>query len=179
LKEMIGAAKKGGEKSGGEENIGNVADNGGAGAQGNAESVKAIASGMKGIVDAAKKAGVDLKADAGGNGGNTDAGKLFATTGNGAHADAAAINNAAKAVSGVSGDQILNAIVTSDSNGNGKNAEAATNPIDAAIGAAGNNQGFNGMNTDDKIAAAIVLRGMAKDGKFALANADSKESLKA
>ncbi|WP_327786066.1 variable large family protein, partial [Borreliella valaisiana] len=69
LKEMIGAAKKGGEKSGGEENIGNVAAAGNAGAQGNAESVKAIASGMKGIVEAAKKAGVDLKAAAaGGNG---------------------------------------------------------------------------------------------------------------
>ncbi|WP_210371046.1 variable large family protein, partial [Borreliella garinii] len=92
----------------------------------------------------------------------------FATTGNGAHADAAAINNAAKAVSGVSGDQILNAIVTSDSNGNGAIARAATNPIDAAIGDAGNdNHGFGGnMTADDKIAAAIVLRGMANGGKF-------------
>ncbi|WP_210376996.1 variable large family protein, partial [Borreliella valaisiana] len=67
-----------------------------------------------------------------------------------------------KAVSGVSGDQILNAIVTSG-DGNDENAGNATNPIDAAIGANDdNNQGFSGnMNTDDKIAAAIVLRGMA------------------
>ncbi|WP_210361862.1 variable large family protein, partial [Borreliella valaisiana] len=81
---------------------------------GNAESVKAIASGMKGIVEAAKKAGVELKAAAVAGGDNKDAGKLFATNGGGhAHANTAAINNAAKAVSGVSGDQILNAIVTS------------------------------------------------------------------
>ncbi|WP_210361816.1 variable large family protein, partial [Borreliella valaisiana] len=142
-----------------------------------------IASGMKGIVEAAKKAGVDLKVDAvaaGGNG-NADAGKLFATAGH-ANADADAINKAAKAVSGVSGDQILNAIVTSG-DGNGANAGNATNPIDAAIGNdGGDNQAFGRMTADDKIAAAIVLRGMAKDGKFALAGAaaaNSKESLKA
>ncbi len=48
----------------------------------------------------------------------------------------------------------------------------ATNSIDAAIGADGDN-GNNGFNEamkkkNDKIAAAIVLRGMAKGGKFAL-----------
>uniref|UniRef100_UPI001AED46D4 variable large family protein n=1 Tax=Borreliella valaisiana TaxID=62088 RepID=UPI001AED46D4 len=120
-------------------------------------------------------------AAAGADGGNnTDAGKLFATNGRD-DANADAINKAAKAVSGVSGGQILNAIVTSG-DGNGANAEDATNPIDAAIGNDGNGQGFGeNMNTDDKIAAAIVLRGMAKGGKFALAaGADnSKESLKA
>nr|WP_234926237.1 variable large family protein [Borreliella valaisiana] len=179
---MIGAAKKGGEKNDGGGDIGNVAEAGSNGAKGDEGSVKAIASGMKGIVDAAKKAGVDLKADAVNGGGNEDAGKLFATDGGGANANAAAVNKAAKAVSGVSGDQILNAIVTSGNGGNGANAQAATNPIDAAIGAAGDNgQAFDGMTADDKIAAAIVLRGMAKDGKFALTNAarDSKESLKA
>ncbi len=95
------------------------------------------------MIDAAKKAGVELKAVADGN--NTDAGKLFATGGH-ANADADAVNNAVKAVSGVSGDQILNAIVTSD-DGNGANAGNATNPIDAAIGANGNNdQAFDNMN---------------------------------
>ncbi|WP_210377091.1 variable large family protein, partial [Borreliella garinii] len=69
-------------------------------------------------------------------------------------------------VSGVSGDQILNAIVA-DAEGekNGVATNAATNSIDAAIGADGDN-GNNGFNTmkkkNDKIAAAIVLRGMAK-----------------
>ncbi|WP_210360348.1 variable large family protein [Borreliella garinii] len=145
LKEMIGAAKKGGEKNDGGGDIGNVAANGN-GAKGDEGSVKAIASGMKGIVDAAKKAGVDLKAAAVNGGGNEDVGKLFATDGGGANADAAAVNNAVKAVSGVSGDQILNAIVTSD-DGNGANAGNATNPIDAAIGANGNNdQAFDNMN---------------------------------
>uniref|UniRef100_UPI001AEE9EB2 variable large family protein n=1 Tax=Borreliella valaisiana TaxID=62088 RepID=UPI001AEE9EB2 len=62
------------------------------------------------MIDAAKKAGVELKAVADGN--NTDAGKLFNAGGNDG-ANAAAVNNAVKAVSGVSGDQILNAIVTS------------------------------------------------------------------
>ncbi|WP_210377080.1 variable large family protein, partial [Borreliella garinii] len=77
---------------------------------------------------------------------------------------------AALAVSGVSGDQILNAIVT-DAEGekNGVKTDAATNSIDAAIGANGDDgaSGFNAMKKNDKIAAAIVLRGMAKGGKFA------------
>ncbi|WP_327785781.1 variable large family protein, partial [Borreliella garinii] len=79
----------------------------------------------------------------------------------------------------MSGKQILNAIVTSD-DGDGKNAQAATNPIDAAIGTGDDHhQAFgNNMDKDDKIAAALVLRGMAKDGKFALAAAANKESLK-
>ncbi|WP_210380928.1 variable large family protein, partial [Borreliella garinii] len=77
----------------------------------------------------------------------------------------------------VSGDQILKAIVDAAGAGGdgagGAQAQNATNPIAAAIGAANDqaNQGFNdnGMKTkNDKIAAAIVLRGMAKGGKFAL-----------
>ncbi|WP_234929282.1 variable large family protein, partial [Borreliella garinii] len=67
------------------------------------------------MIEAAKKAGVELEAAAAGNGNHTDAGKLFHAGGH-ADANAAAVNNAVKAVSGVSGDQILNAIVTS---GNG------------------------------------------------------------
>ncbi len=177
---MIGAAKKGGEKSGGGGDIGNVAAANSNGAKRDEKSVKAIASGMKEIVEAAKKAGVKLEAAAGANGNNTDAGKLFAIGGNGNAANAAAVNNAVKAVSGVSGDQILNAIVTSG-DGNGANAQDATNPIDAAIGADDDNGHAFGenMTADDKIAAAIVLRGMAKDGKFALAAGAGKESLKA
>ncbi|WP_210382460.1 variable large family protein, partial [Borreliella garinii] len=71
-------------------------------------------------------------------------------------------------VSGVSGDQILNAIVA-DAEGEEKSGVAtanATNSIEAAIGADGDN-GNNGFNNEamkkknDKIAAAIVLRGMA------------------
>ncbi|WP_210372870.1 variable large family protein, partial [Borreliella garinii] len=56
----------------------------------------------------------------------------------------------------------------------GAAANAAKNPIAAAIGT--NNGGGaafadNGMqNKNDKIAAAIVLRGMAKGGKFSLAD---------
>ncbi|WP_210369960.1 variable large family protein, partial [Borreliella garinii] len=73
---------------------------------GNAESVKAIASGMKGIVEAAKKAGVELKGEGEGGTGNGDAGKLFNAGGND-NANAEAVGKAASAVSKVSGKQIL------------------------------------------------------------------------
>ncbi|WP_210379700.1 variable large family protein, partial [Borreliella garinii] len=69
------------------------------------------------IVEAAKKAGVELKPEAGaaaGGGSNKEAGKLFASGANGAGADADAQKAAAaagKAISAVSGDQILKAIV--------------------------------------------------------------------
>uniref|UniRef100_UPI001AEFEBAC variable large family protein n=1 Tax=Borreliella garinii TaxID=29519 RepID=UPI001AEFEBAC len=55
----------------------------------------------------------------------------------------------------------------------GEAAGAAKNPIAAAIGTNGNGAAFagNGMqDKNDKIAAAIVLRGMAKGGKFSLAD---------
>ncbi|WP_272873922.1 variable large family protein, partial [Borreliella burgdorferi] len=67
---------------------------------------------MKAIVDAAKKAGVELKATDVNDGGANDAGRLFAS---GAAVDADAAQGAAakagEAVSAVSGDQILKAIV--------------------------------------------------------------------
>uniref|UniRef100_UPI001AEE9653 variable large family protein n=1 Tax=Borreliella garinii TaxID=29519 RepID=UPI001AEE9653 len=82
----------------------------------------------------------------------------------------------------VSGEQILSAIIK-DAGGNVEGAAAgnAGNPIAAAIGGTHDGAAFGGnMNTDDKIAAAIVLRGMAKDGKFAAnGNANGvKEAIK-
>ncbi|WP_210376802.1 variable large family protein, partial [Borreliella valaisiana] len=71
------------------------------------------------------------------------------------------------AVSAVSGEQILKAIVDAAKEGEkaGKKAGAATNPIEAAIGGAENADAAafknNGMTKDDQIAAAMVLRGMA------------------
>ncbi|WP_210382764.1 variable large family protein, partial [Borreliella garinii] len=71
----------------------------------------------KAIVDAAGKAGVELKpAAAGANAGANDAGKLFASGNNARAAGNAndaqgAAEAAGKAVSAVSGDQILKAIV--------------------------------------------------------------------
>ncbi len=145
---MVGAAKKiaGATDGSGEVKIGEVgtADNQGAAA--NQESVNGIADGMKEIVDAGGKD--TLKAGAGGGGNNAGAGKLFG----GAAGDAGASDNDI-----------------------GKAADA-TNPIAAAIGTndaqggGGANFAAGGMNnSSDKIAAAIVLRGMAKDGKFSLA----------
>ncbi|WP_210361224.1 variable large family protein, partial [Borreliella garinii] len=73
--------------------------------------------------------------------------------------------------------QILKAIVDA-AKGDGKVAAVndvknATNPIAAAIGSSGDQQNaaaFATLTKDDQIAAAIVLRGMAKNGEFALKN---------
>ncbi len=159
--------------------IGKVVKVGAAAAKGGEEkSVNGIASGIKGIVEAAEKAGEEgkLESEAAGDG-NADAGKLFAKknddNGGGAAGDA---EKAAAAVSAVSGKQILKAIV--DAAGKeekgGAKAEEAKNPIAAAIGSTGDNDAAafsqDGMKKNDQIAAAIVLRGMAKDGEFALKN---------
>uniref|UniRef100_UPI001AEF65D4 variable large family protein n=1 Tax=Borreliella valaisiana TaxID=62088 RepID=UPI001AEF65D4 len=84
------------------------------------------------------------------------------------------------AVSAVSGEQILKAIVDAAAGGGekaGKKAEAATNPIEAAIGSTDEQNAAaafknNGMTKDDQIAAAMVLRGMAQGGQFALTSGD-------
>ncbi len=116
--------------------IGESADNG---AAADADSVKNIAKGMKGIVDAAgtaagKKEDVlkDVKAAAGDA---AEAGKLFGTAG--AAANDNDIKKAAEAVSSVSGEQILKAIVDAAGGGEqvGAAPGAAKNPIAAAIGA--------------------------------------------
>ncbi|MCD2412572.1 variable large family protein [Borreliella burgdorferi] len=54
----------------------------------------------------------------------------------------------------------------------GEKPAEATNPIAAAIGDkdGGADFGKDEMKKDDQIAAAIALRGMAKDGKFAVKN---------
>ncbi|PRR01201.1 hypothetical protein CV665_05770 [Borreliella burgdorferi] len=151
---------------------------------GDATSVNGIASGIKGIVEAAEKAGEEGKLEseeAAGDVGNADAGKLFAKknddNGGGGAEDA---EKAAAAVSAVSGKQILKAIV--DAAGKEEKGVAdvkdATNPIAAAIGSTEDHKDAaafsqDGMKKNDQIAAAIVLRGMAKDGEFALKDADA------
>ncbi|WP_424632602.1 variable large family protein [Borreliella lusitaniae] len=129
-------------------------------------SVKGIAKGMKGIVEAAGKLGVELAAGAVAGVANAAAGNLFA--GNGAANAIAHVGNAVDAVSKVSGKQILKAIVDSaEENGAGAQPADAGSPIAAAIGAGEAGNFANGMERDDNIAAAIVLRGMAASGKFA------------
>ncbi|WP_210380908.1 variable large family protein, partial [Borreliella garinii] len=103
-----------------------------------ADSVKGIATGMKGIIDAAKEGGVkfetaDVVKDDNVN--NKEAGKLFGTRGGG---DAAAgdVAKAAAAVGVVSGEQILKAIAAAagdTTNHDGKRGNAAENAIQAAI----------------------------------------------
>ncbi|MDK7383972.1 variable large family protein [Borreliella burgdorferi] len=193
LEEMAKAAKDAATAaSGGNTEIGKVvkvANAGAAAKGGDATSVNGIASGIKGIVAAAEKAGEEgkLKSEAVAAGeANADAGKLFAKKkDNDGGGDAAAAEKAAAAVSAVSGKQILKAIVDAAEKGDGEKkgvkAEDATNPIDAAIGSTGGDKdaaAFDKMKKNDQIAAAIVLRGMAKDGEFALKNDDAANAEK-
>ncbi|WP_210372217.1 variable large family protein, partial [Borreliella garinii] len=77
----------------------------------NADSVKGIATGMKGIVDAATEGGVKFETAAvvKDDIDNKDAGKLFGA-GAGGDAGAGDVEKAAAAVGVVSGEQILKAI---------------------------------------------------------------------
>ncbi|WP_420025797.1 variable large family protein [Borreliella valaisiana] len=183
LEEMAKAAKEaaGAATGSGDNKIGDVVKgDAGAAKGGDAESVNGIASGIKGIVDAAEKADAkEGKLDAVGAAAgeaNTDAGKLFAMkAGNdGGGGEAGDAGKAAAAVAAVSGEQILKAIVGAAKKGDakgGEKAEDAANPIEAAIGKAGAAAAAfakDGMKKDDQIAAAMVLRGMAKGGQFAL-----------
>ncbi len=107
---------------------------------------------------------------------DAETGKLFGTAAGGNDAGAADIKKAAEAVSSVSGEQILKAIVDAAGGGEqeGKAPNAAKNPIAAAIGNGAGDAGANfdaDMKKKDKVAAALVLRGLAKGGKFS-ANAN-------
>uniref|UniRef100_UPI001C003152 variable large family protein n=1 Tax=Borreliella bavariensis TaxID=664662 RepID=UPI001C003152 len=168
LEKLITAGKEVEKVDFGNDSIGNVVAQAAGGAA-DKDSVNGIAKGIKGIVEAAGgklDAVTAATTDTG-----KDAGKLFGKNGGDANAEAA--SKAAAAISGVSGEQILKQIVAAAGKGDGEQqgvkADTAANPIAAAIGTdeAG---AFNtdGMKKDDQIAAAIVLRGMAKDGKFGL-----------
>lgn len=162
------------------------------------KSVVEIAKGIKKIVEAAGiadelKAEADKATKSSIDSNNKEAGKMFSgkqgdqggrvidsavispEIGGGANPED--INKAAEAVKNASGEQILGAIVAaaktveSGEAPEGKNADNATNPIEAAIGGDDNSDAtaFTGnMEKDTQIAAAIVLRGMAKNGKFAV-----------
>ncbi len=179
---MVGAAKKIEGATDGGVKIGEVGTAAHKGAAADQASVNGIADGMKEIVDAGGKDALKAAGAAGADN-NAGAGKLFGgANGNDGGAGDNDIGKAAAAVNAVSGEQILKAIVDAAAVGGGKDgkaAGAADNPIAAAIGtnAQGGGADFGaggGMqNSSDKIAAAIVLRGMAKDGKFSLADQDN------
>ncbi len=181
---MIEAAKKIAKATDGGVKIGEVGTANHQGAAANQESVNGIADGMKEIVDAGGKDALKAAGAAGGADDNKEAGKLFGgTAGAAGGAGDNDIGKAAAAVNAVSGEQILKAIVDAAGGGDkvGKAAGAADNPIAAAIGtnAADGADFAGGMNnSSDKIAAAIVLRGMAKDGKFSLADQNNDQKAK-
>ncbi|WP_106023561.1 variable large family protein [Borreliella burgdorferi] len=172
LEEMIKAAEEaiGGAATDGTK-IGESANNG---AAADADSVKNIAKGMKGIVDAAGTAAgkkEDVLKDVHAGAADAETGKLFGAGVAGGNANADDIKKAAEAVSSVSGEQILKAIVDAAAGKEGEQVGAAPgaakNPIAAAIGAAGAGANFDAdMRKKDKVAAALVLRGLAKGGKF-------------
>ncbi len=175
LDKLVKAVKTAEGASSGTAAIGEVvADNSAAKAADEA-SVTGIAKGIKEIVEAAGGS-EKLKAVAAAKEGNEKAGKLFGKAGANAHGDSEAASKAAGAVSAVSGEQILSAIVKAAGEAadaadqDGKKPADATNPIAAAIGKGDGDADFgkDGMKKDDQIAAAIALRGMAKDGKFAV-----------
>ncbi|WP_174243874.1 variable large family protein [Borreliella afzelii] len=198
IEKLITAAKEVADAANGSEAVGNVVKAAAAGSEAvgtvvkangagaaDKDSVKGIAKGIKAIVEAV---GGDAKLTAAAANGedNKDAGKLFAGK-NGADkgGDEKDASKAAGAVSAVSGEQIIKAIVAAagKSEQDGQKAGDATNPIQAAIGKANEDAaafGNEGMKKDDQIAAAIALRGMAKNGKFAVKNdeADAKGAVK-
>ncbi len=171
LDKIIGGAKEASEAIGveGSELIGNVAA-GGAGEAGNGikgDNVDSLVKGIKDIVDVVlkgkgkydagnSKKAEDFSAERTAQAANGEAGKLFA-----ANADSAAnakktAADAAKAVGAVTGVDILQAIFKDD----------------GAIKLAKNNDGNAGaIPKDATIAGGIALRAMAKNGKFANANA--------
>ncbi len=178
LDKLVKAVKTAEGASSGTDAIGEVVDN--AAKAADKDSVTGIAKGIKEIVEAAggsKK----LKVAAATRENNKKAGKLFGKAGAAAHGDSEAASKAAGAVSAVSGEQILSAIVKAAGEAagdqEGKKPEEAKNPIAAAIGDKDGDAEFNqdGMKKDDQIAAAIALRGMAKDGKFAVKDGGEKE----
>nr|ADJ40021.1 vls15 [synthetic construct] len=171
LDKLVTTVKTAEGASNGTDAIGKVVDNNNAAKAADKASVTGIAKGIKEIVEAAGGSSEKLKAVAAAKGeSNEKAGKLFGKAG-AAAGDSEAASKAAGAVSAVSGEQILSAIVKAAgaADQEGKKPEDAKNPIAAAIGDKDGGAEFNHeMKKDDQIAAAIALRGMAKDGKFAV-----------
>ncbi len=185
---MVKAAKDAATAAnGGADMIGKVVKVKAAAAKGgDATSVNGIAGGIKGIVEAAEKAGEEGKLEseaAGGDGGNENAGKLFAKkkNANDGGGDAAAAEKAAAAFSQMKkNDQIAAAKEDGEKKGV-DDVKEAKNPIAAAIGSTGGDKAaaaFSQMKKNDQIAAAIVLRGMAKNGEFALKDNDAANAEK-
>ncbi|WP_164928172.1 variable large family protein [Borreliella burgdorferi] len=180
LDKLVKAVKTAEGASSGTAAIGEVVADADAAKVADKASVKGIAKGIKEIVEAAGGS-EKLKAVAAAKGeNNKGAGKLFGKAGAAAHGDSEAASKAAGAVSAVSGEQILSAIVTAAdaAEQDGKKPEEAKNPIAAAIGDkdGGAEFGQDEMKKDDQIAAAIALRGMAKDGKFAVKDGEKEKA---
>ncbi|ANA43907.1 variable large family protein (plasmid) [Borrelia hermsii DAH] len=183
LDKIIDGAKTASEAIGTDANdpIANVAA-GGAGADAGTvgTDVDKLVKGIKSIVEIVLKdkgnagAGDDKKASdgntarIGGNAGDGEAGKLFASANAGTAENAKkSATDAAKAIGAVTGADILQAMVKD----NGEAMKLASN--NAAVAAVDANK------KDVVIAGGIVLRAMAKGGKFAgpsdAASADAKK----
>nr|ADJ40016.1 vls10 [synthetic construct] len=178
LDKLVKAVKTAEGASSGTDAIGEVVDNDAKAAD--KASVTGIAKGIKEIVEAAGGSEKLKAVAAATRENNKEAGKLFGKVDDAHAGDSEAASKAAGAVSAVSGEQILSAIVTAAAAGeqDGEKPAEATNPIAAAIGKGnedGADFGKDEMKKDDQIAAAIALRGMAKDGKFAVKSNDGEK----
>ncbi|AHH10124.1 Variable outer membrane protein, partial (plasmid) [Borrelia parkeri SLO] len=178
LDKIIQGAKTASEAIGSDSNpIANVADQN-AGAAGEEASVKSLSEGIGKIVGVVLKegnpeAGDDKKASDGSTArtaaaGDGEAGKLFATANVGTAENAKkSAADAAKAVGAVTGADILQAMV--------KESGDAAKLAKETTGNAG------AIPKDATIAGAVVLRSMAKGGKFAgpsdAASVDAKKAV--
>ncbi|WP_206741886.1 variable large family protein [Borrelia crocidurae] len=180
LDKIIDGAKEASEAIGdASDPIGNVSDQN-AGAVG--IEVDKLVKGLKSIVDIVLKegkndAGDDKKASdgstsrTGGNAGDGEAGKLFASANAGTAENAKkSAADAAKVVGTVTGADILQSMIED----NGEAVKLASS--NAAVAA------VNANKKDGVIAGGIALRAMAKDGKFAgpsdAASVDAKRTVK-
>ncbi|MBB6043358.1 variable large family protein [Borreliella yangtzensis] len=170
LEEMAKAAKDAAAAANGgaDKAIGDVVKAAATAAKGGDEaSVNGIANGIKGIVDAAAKAGDEGKLkDAAGGDKNADVGKLFANKKANDDGDAADAGKAAAAAAAVSGEQILKAIVDAGKDGAekaGVKAAEAANPIDAAIGGTGEQNAAAAGGESNKDAGKLFAKKKADD----------------
>ncbi len=134
LDKLVKAVKTAEGASNGTDAIGEVEANAGAAKAADKASVTGIAKGIKEIVEAA--GGSEKLKVAAAKGENNKARKLFGKVDGNHGGDSEAASKAAGAVSAVSGEQILSAIVTAAgaADQDGKKPGDAKNPIAAAIG---------------------------------------------
>ncbi|WP_418885239.1 variable large family protein [Borreliella carolinensis] len=158
-------------------------------------SVKGFVKGIWTILETAESFGIRKKIFSNYNSefnakhkqvGNVDhIGKLFFLKNNNNDNNGSAASKAKDLVNSVSGEEILLAIKRNGLDAEreqGRTPNIASTPIEAAIGSEDYNNGHGGgcfkVSNPIIIATAIVLRGMAKDGQFAVASSGESDTVR-